>query len=190
MFVVFHRDRPIARAENDRATHLGVLDVFAIDSTLGGAPILQFRDVRDGGLEHTDRIAGHVTAATAADQVGADAQPGALRGNRAVAAQRSVRFSHTGSEVDFAGDGVEHEVVVVRLALDEVLHLLPLLPAVDVAHLEDRARTARHDRPALERVPLPGDAFGHPQELVLHQLGIHGLGGAANRECAQAFDGR
>ena len=92
--------------------------------------------------------------------------------------------------MDLPGDGIQHEVVIVRRALHEILDLLPLLPAVDIAHFQDRARPAGDHRPALELVSLSGHALGHAEKLVLYQLHVHRLRRAANREGTEALDDR
>ena len=77
---------------------------------------------------------------------------------------------------------------ILRRAVDEVLSLLPLLPAVDPADLEDVRGTAGDDRPVLEREPLARDPLRRAEELVLHQRGVHRLRGPAGGEGDQALD--
>ena len=58
-----------------------------------------------------------------------------------------------------SGDRVQHEVMILRLAIDEILDLGPFLPAVDAADLEDGGRATRDYRTMLEREALSGHSF-------------------------------
>src|SRR5207248_4372626 len=64
LFEVLHGDSPVAGAKHDRSTNLRVVDRLAIDATFGSAPILDLRDVGDGGLEHGDGIARNIPSAS------------------------------------------------------------------------------------------------------------------------------
>ena len=78
--------------------------------------------------------------------------------------------------------------MIVRAAVGERRHLLPVEPALVVAHLEDRRTAARHDRPALELEALAGDAARDADQLVVDDLGVDGHGRAADRECGQTVN--
>src|SRR4029077_318732 len=137
-----------------------------------------------------DRVARDVALPAAADQIGTKAEPGPLGRNGAIVPERAVRLAHPGPELDLTADGVQHEVPVVRRAVNKMLSLLPLLPAVDPAHLEDVRGTPGDHRVVLEREPLAGDSLRGPQELVLHQLRVHRLGRSADGEGREALDDR
>src|SRR5207302_2850533 len=180
---------PAARAQGDRTARLGAFDLLAIDAAVGGAPVLHPRDVRHGGLEDPDRAPGHVAPPAAADQVGAQAQPRSLGRDRAVAAQAPIWFAHAGAEEDFTRRRVEHEVRIIRSALVEVLDLPPFLPAVRAAHLQHRPGAAGDDGPLLEGEALAGHSLRDAEQLLLDQLRMHRLGGAADGEGGYPLDG-
>ena len=71
---------------------------------------------------------------TAARCVGLELHDRALRGERAVLTQRSIRLAHAGPERDHTVHRVEHEVAIGRRAGGEVLDLLPLGPALVRGH--------------------------------------------------------
>ena len=81
-------------------------------------------------------------------------------------------------------------MTIVRGAVDEMLCLLPFLPAFDAAHLEDVRGAPGDDRPVLEGEPLARDPFRYAEELVLYQFGVDRLGRAADGESRQALDDR
>src|SRR6266849_8804857 len=162
VFVIFHRDGAIARSQHDRAAHLGALDIFAVDPTFRGPAILHLGHVGDRGLEHRDRVARDVAFPPAANQVGTKPEPRPLGWHGAIVPERAVRLAHAGRELDLTADRIQHEVPVISLAVDEVLGLLPLLPAVDAADFEDVRGTSWDYRVVLERQALAGDSFGSP----------------------------
>src|SRR5204862_8123823 len=102
-------------------------------------------------------------------EIGAQTEPGSLRGHPAVVAEGAVRLANARAEMDLAGDGVQHEMTIVRGAVDEMLCLLPFLPAIDAAYLEDIRGAPGDDRPVLEGESLARDPFRHAEELVLHR---------------------
>src|SRR5260370_25019248 len=71
-----------------------------------------------------------------------------------------------------------------------MLRVPPLRPAVYAAQLEDVGGATGDDRPVLERKALPRDALRRAQELVLNQLGVHGLGRSADGESRETLDDR
>ena len=81
-------------------------------------------------------------------------------------------------------------MTIVRGAVDEMLCLLPFLPAIDAAYLEDIRGAPGDDRPVLEGESLARDPFRHAEELVLHQLGVDRLCRAADGEGREALDDR
>ncbi len=190
MLVVLHRHGSIARPQHNGAAHLGILDILAVDTALRCATILHLRHVRNRGLEHGDGVARNVAFSASSDEVGAKAEPGPFGRHGAIGPEGAVRLADAGAKLDFTADGVEHEMTILRGAVDEVLGLRPLLPAIDAAHLEDGRGTSGDDRTVLEDEPLARNPLRRPEQLVLHQLGVHRLGGPAGGEGDEALDDR
>src|SRR5207245_3511475 len=115
-----------------------------------------------------DGVPRDIAFAAATDQIGTKPQPHPFGRHGAVVPQRPVGLTDAGTEGHLTGDGVEHKVVVLRLAVDEILHLLPFLPAVHATDFEDGTRAARHHRPVIPREALPGYHLGHPEDSVLN----------------------
>src|SRR5260370_4505257 len=188
MLVVLHRHGSIARPQHNGAAHLGILDILAVDTALRCATILHLRHVRNRGLEHGDGVARNVAFSASSDEVGAKAEPGPFGRHGAIGPEGAVRLADAGAELDFTADGVEHEMTILRGAVDEVLGLRPLLPAIAAAHLEDGRGSSGDDRTVLEHEPLARNPLRRPEQLVLHQLGVHRLGGPAGGAGAEALD--
>src|SRR5207253_7910273 len=114
-------------------------------AALSGPAILHLGDVRDRGLEDGNGVAGDVAFPATADKVRAKPEPGSLGGHGAIVPEHAVRLADARAQLYLTADGVQHEMPILRRAVDEVLSLLPLLPAVDPADLEDVRGTARSE---------------------------------------------
>ncbi len=188
--VVPEGDGPFLGAQGDRRAGLGLLDGLAVHSPARGLAVDDLGDVRDGAAQDLHRAACHVAGPAAAGAVAAGADHRALGGDHAVLPQGAVGFADGGAEGEFAGGRVQGDVAVVGAGGGEVRDDLPVRPAVALGGLEEQGYGVADDRGVGEPEPLPGEAGGLAEGLVVDGVGVDDGGGAADGEGLGGADGR
>jgi hypothetical protein len=164
---------PPAGAERDRAADLCVLDLFPVHAAGHRPAVLHPAHERDGRLEDADGPRRQVAEPAASGEVDVDLDALSLRRHGPVGAHRSIRLADGRAEGDLAGDGVQHEVAILRPRAREVRDLRPLQPPLLVVGDPDGRRPiAGHDRSPFQQEALARHALGDADDLVDDHVGV------------------
>src|SRR5207244_13520044 len=118
------RPGPLACPDLERGPRPRAVEGLGVDAAERRLGVLHARASRDAALEDGERPRRDVPATTAAVAVVAEANGGALLGDRAVLAPAPVRRADGRAEPDLAVRLVQHVVRVLGPALDEALDLV------------------------------------------------------------------